>query len=295
MPPASAARQDLRFPWEPESVNRANLTTTSLRQLLQQRVSNRTPQTLLVAAGALVGFAAQNSALEHGELLTARRDLVAPESLMLRQNEHRQRFLMGRWINAALLLGYGHGFPLQRFVIQAAAAAGVSRNQFPDYWEMERRIAKDALDGVFGTLEPGEGRERMARPQDTLKALWAPARRIFIAPMPLEVADEPMLSVAHWATAMSVVAARLIAQTADAVPPRVAADLVMEAAIIGSKLNPDLVDPGRWSVAPGPRGLQIARDDRKRRAIAPRRFGPRTTRSGALRRPRGGGGRASGF
>jgi hypothetical protein len=269
MPSApAAAPKDLRFPWEPESVNRANLTTASLRQLLQQRVPTRGPQTLLIAAGALVGFAAQNSALEQGELLTARRDLVAPESLMLRHNEHKQRFLMGRWINAPLLLGYGHGFPLQRFVIQAAAAAGVSRNQFPDYWEMERRVAKDALDGVFGTLEPGEGRERTARPQDTLKALWPTVRRIMIAPMPLELADEPMLSVAHWPTAMSVVVGRLIASTADAVPPRVAADLVMEAAFIGSKLDPDLVDPGRWTLAPGPRGLQIARDDRKKQAIA---------------------------
>ena len=263
MPPAPAARQDLRFPWEPESVNRANLTTTSLRQLLTQRVPMREPQTLLIAAGALVGFAAQNSALEQGELLTARRDLVAPESLMLRPNEHKQRFLMGRWINAPLLLGYGHGFPLQRFVIQAAAAAGVGRNQFPDYWEMERRVAKDALDGVFGTLEPGEGRARMARPQDTLKALWATARRIMIAPMPLELADEPMLSAAHWPTAMSVVAARLISSTAEAVPPRVAADLVMESAFIASKLDPDLVDQGRWTLAPSPRGLQIVRDDRK--------------------------------
>jgi hypothetical protein len=86
--------------------------------------------------------------------------------------------------------------------------------------------------------------------------------------MPLEVRDEPMLSVAHWSTAMSVVVARLIAMTTDAVPPKLAADLVMEAAIIGSKLDPDLVEPGRWTLAPGPRGLQIARDDRKRRAIA---------------------------
>src|SRR5512141_2876874 len=89
MPPAPAPRQDLRFPWEPESVNRANLATAALRQLLLQRVPARGAQTLLIAAGALVGFASQNAALEQGELLTARRDLVAPESLMLRHNEHR--------------------------------------------------------------------------------------------------------------------------------------------------------------------------------------------------------------
>jgi hypothetical protein len=268
MPPASAARQDLRFPWEPESVNRANLVTTALRQLLLQRVPTRNPQTLLIAAGALVGFAAQNSALEQGELLTARRDLVAPESLVLRQTKDGQRLLMGRWVSAPLLLGFGHGFPLQRFVIQAAAAAGVSRNQFPDYWELERRVVRAAMDGDFGRLEPGEGRTRLARPQDTLRALWAPARRVLVAPMPLEVRDEPMLSVAHWSTALAVVAARLIGQTSDAVPPALAADLVMEAAIIASKLDPDFVDPGRWTLAPGQRGLQIARDDRQRRGAA---------------------------
>ena len=48
------------------------------------------------------------------------------------------------------------------------------------------------------------------------------------------------------------------------VPPKLAAGLVMEGAIIASKLDPDLVDRGRWTLAPGPRGLQIARDDRRR-------------------------------
>lgn len=265
MSSASPARQE-RFPWEPESVNRANLATAALRQLLLQKIPARDvrAQSLLVAAGALVGFAAQNSALEQGELLTARRDLVAPESLMLRKGKDGQRFLAGRWINAALLLGYGHGFPLQRFVVQAASQAGVKRTEFTDYWEMERRTAKVAAEGEFGRLEPGEGRSALARPQDILRVLWPPARRILIAPMPLEMTDEPPLHEAHWSPALGVVAARLIAQTTDIVPPRVAAGLVMEGAFVASKLDPDLVDPGRWTLQPGPRGLQIARDDRRR-------------------------------
>ena len=132
------------------------------------------------------------------------------------------------------------------------------------YQERIVALAK-AKTGAHGSLEPGEGRERLVRPQDVLKALWAPARRIMTTPMPIDVPDEPMLSEAHWSTALSLVAARLISMTTDAVPPRLAADLVMEAAIIASKLDPDLGDPGRWNLAPGPRGLQIARDDRRRR------------------------------
>ncbi|HEX3888590.1 MAG TPA: hypothetical protein VHW05_13930 [Phenylobacterium sp.] len=266
MPPASSARQE-RFPWEPESVNRANLVTAAVRQLLLQKIPSKGAhaQSLLVAAGALVGFAAQNSALEQGELLTRRRDLVAPESLMLRQSKDGRRFLAGRWVTAPLLLGYGHGFPLQRFVVQAAAAAGVKRTEFPDYWELERRIAKAAAEEEFGRLEPTEGRGTLARPQDLLRVLWPTTRRIVTAPMPLEMMDEPVLNEAHWPVALAVVAARLMTQTAETVPPKLAAGLVMEGAIIASKLDPDLADPSRWTLAPGPRGLQIARDDRRRR------------------------------
>jgi hypothetical protein len=222
----------------------------------------RGSQTLLVAAGALVGFAAQTAALEQGELLTRRRDLVAPESLMLRRMENGQRYLTGRWINAPLLLGYGHAFPLQRFVVQAAAVAGVKRTQFPDFWELERTIAKAASEGTFGSLAEAEGREPVARPQDVLRAIWPQARRIFIAPMPLEYDDEPPMHEAHWPMLASVLAGKLLSQACASMDACVASGMVMEAAIIASKLDPDLVEAGRWKIAPSARGLQIARDDR---------------------------------
>jgi hypothetical protein len=262
---ASAVRPDQRLPWEPESVQRAQLASAALKQLLLQRVVRRGSQTLLVAVGALVGFSAQNAALEQGELLTRRRDLVAPESLMLRRSADQQRFLAGRWINAALLLGYGHAFPLQRFVVQAAAAAGLKRSQFPDFWEMERLIAKAAADEGFGVLAEAEGREPVARPQDVLKAIWPSARRIMIAPMPMEYADEPPLHEAHWPILLGQLAGRLMSSAAPQLDPLVAAGLVMESAIIASKLDPDLAEAGRWKIAPSQRGLQIARDDRVRK------------------------------
>ncbi len=259
------ARAEHRLPWEPESNQRAALAASALKQLLLQRVVRRGSQTLLVAVGALVGFAGQNAALEQGELLTRRRDLVAPDSLVLRRAEDNQRFLLGRWINAPLLLGYGHSFPLQRFVVQSAAAAGLKRSQFPDYWELERKIAKAAAEPGFGSLEEVEGREPVARPQDVLKAIWPAARRIFIAPMPMEYPDEPALHEAHWPVLLAQLAGKLQASASPAIDPLIAANLVMEAAIIASKLDPDLAEPGRWKIAPSQRGLQIARDDRLRK------------------------------
>ncbi|HEY3947598.1 hypothetical protein [Phenylobacterium sp.] len=274
MPPASAARpgaRQERFPWEPESVNRANLALAAVRQLIVQKIppQGATAPSVLAAAGALVGAAAQNAALEQGELLTVRRDLVAPESLMLRETKDGRRYLAGRWITAPLLLGYGHGFPLQRFVVQAGSAGGMKRTDFPDYWELERRVSKAAADrGELGTLAATDGRPATARLPDLLRALWPATRRIMIAPMPLEFADEPVLHEAHWPALLALVAARLMAQTKDLVPAPVAADLVMESAIMASKLDPDLAERGRWLLAPGPRGLQIARDDRKRQRVA---------------------------
>lgn len=262
MSASPAAKAETRFPWDPESVQRVALATAALKALLLQRVVRRGSQTLLVAAGALVGFAAQTAALEQGELLTRRRDLVAPESLMLRRMEDGRRYLAGRWLNAPLLLGYGHAFPLQRFVVQAAAAAGVKRSQFPDFWELERSVAKAASEGVFGDLSEAEGREPVARPQDVLRAIWPQARRIFIAPMPMEYEDEPPLNEAHWPMITSILAGKLMSGAATTMDACVAAGVVMEAAIIASKLDPDAVEPGRWKIAPSARGLQIARDDR---------------------------------
>ncbi len=262
---ASAAKRGDRFPWEPESLNRANLAATALRHLVQQRSPERDPVSLLIAAGALAGFAAQNAALEQGELLTSRRDLVAPESLLLRRTPEGQRYLAGRWINAPLLLGYGHGFPLQRFVVKAAATAGMDRTQFADYWEMERRIGKAAKAGDIGWLGPeSQDAPAPARPQDLLKVLWPTARRLMVAPMPLEMSDEPPMNEAHWPVLMGQVAGRLMGVYAEEVPPQRSASLVMEAALVASKLDPDVVDAGRWSLAPSPRGLQIMRDDRNR-------------------------------
>src|SRR5258708_17282400 len=132
---------------------------------------------------------------------------------------------------------------------------------------MELCVAKTAGEGKVGGRGPGQGREALVWPQDLLRVLWPTARKVMIAPMPLEVADEPTLNEAHWPIASAIVAARLIAQTSEVVPPRIAADLVMEGAFIASKLDPELGDPGRWTLAPGPRGLQIARGDRQRAAV----------------------------
>jgi len=49
---ASAAKRGERFPWEPESLGRANLAATALRHLIQQRSPERDPVSQLQQAPA---------------------------------------------------------------------------------------------------------------------------------------------------------------------------------------------------------------------------------------------------
>jgi hypothetical protein len=255
------------FPWEPESTTRANLAIGELRQMLVKRGhgSSAHAATLLSAAGALVGFAAQNAALEQGELLAQRRDLVAPKSLILFKNPHGERFLLGSWVNAPLLLGYGHAFPMLGFIAKAASGAGLRAPEFPNINAIERRLAAAIKEPGFGVVQAPEGHALAAQPRDLLRSIWPRTRKVLSAPMPVHLADEPPLDEAHWPILLSAVAGMLVTQTKDTIPPRDAVALVMESALVGSRLDPELIDPGRWKLAPGRAGLQIAKAEAFRR------------------------------
>jgi hypothetical protein len=256
-----------QFPWEPASARRGKIASDALRQMLMRRLKGDHgvhAQTLLAAVGALVGFAAQNAALEQGEILSLRRDLVAPQSLLLHRSPKGERFLFGSWINAPLLTGYGHGAPLQRFLTNAGEAAGLTRATLPDFKAIEAAVSATVGDAAFGILNTPPGHRPAAQPRELLKALWPQARRTLLAPMPLEFTDEPALHEAHWPVLTSVVAGALVAMSAGKTPPEIALALVMESAVIAARTDPQAIDPNRWALSPGPKGLRVARGDQRR-------------------------------
>jgi hypothetical protein len=261
--PASA------FPWEPHSARRGRRAMDGLRQMLMRRLrvdQGLHPQTLLCAVGALAGFAAQNAALEQGQILARRRDLVAPRSLLLFTSPTGQRFLFGSWVNAPLLAGYGHATPLQRFLAQAGEDAGIEREHLPDFRSMEARVSGTVAQAGFGVLQAPMGHAPAAQPGELLRALWPQTRRILAAPMPLELPDEPDLNQAHWPVIISVLAGAMLTSTRDRLDPRIGIALVMESALIAARLDPETVDPGRWDLAPAAGGLSVQLLDQRRRA-----------------------------
>jgi hypothetical protein len=256
------------FPWEPDSARRGKIATEALRGMLMRRLKGTHgvhPQTLMSAAGVLTGFAAQNAALEQGEILSLRRDLVAPQSLLMHRTSKGERFLFGSWVNAPLLAGYGHGAPLQRFLIQAAESVGLAKSALPDFKAIEARVSARVGTPAFGWIDAPAGHRPAAKPQDLLKALWPQTRRILTAPMPMEFTDEPPLHEAHWPVIISVVAGALATLSLQKVDPVIALTLAMESAVIGARLDPELIDPNRWTLSPGPKGLKVARADAHKR------------------------------
>jgi hypothetical protein len=267
----AAARSAQFLPWEFESARRGKLATDNLRQMLMRRLKGELgvhAQTLLCAAGALAGFAAQNAALEQGEILARRRDLVAPRSLILFTTPKGQRYLFGSWVNAPLLAGYGHAAPLQRFLTEAGERAGMGPSDAPDFKALEARLSAGVTGSGFGVLKAPRGHAPAAQPAELLRALWPQARRIITAPMPRQIPDEPALSEAHWPGLLSSLAGRLVSLTSDKLNPRIGMTLVMESAIIASRLDPDSIDPGRWEVAATRGGLSVTRRGHQRLASA---------------------------
>lgn len=268
MPPSAAKARRDAFPWEPQSARRAQIALEGLREMLVRRLRAARglhPPTLICAVGALTGFAAQNAALDQALILSGRRDLVAPKSLLVLSGPGGARHLFGSWVNAPLLAGYGHAAPLQRFLTEAAARAGVDKADLPNFRAIEARVSAGIGEAGFGTVRASAGHAPRAHPPELLKALWPQCRRIICAPMAVELADEPALHEAHWPVLLSVLAGALMTMTTDRLDPRISAALAMESAVVAARLDPELIDPGHWRLAPGAAGLSVARDEAARR------------------------------
>jgi hypothetical protein len=162
-------------------------------------------------------------------------------------------------------MGYGHAYPMLSTVAKACAAAGLRREAFPNINAIERRIASAIKEPGFGKVAEPEGLKLAAQPRELLRALWPRARKVLSAPMPIHLADEPPLDEAHWPIILSVLASMIVSHTRKDIDPAVALTLIVESALIGSRLDPDLIEPGRWKLGPSRKGLQIAKAEQFRR------------------------------
>jgi hypothetical protein len=57
----------------------------------------------------------------------------------------------------------------------------------------------------------------------------------------------------------------LVGLTKEDIDPAVALTLIVESALVGSRLDPEFIEPGRWKLGPSRKGLQIAKAEQFRR------------------------------
>jgi hypothetical protein len=242
-----------RFPWQPDSTATGDLAIKNLRETLMKALKNDRgihSETLLTAVGALAGFAAQNAALDR---ITSR-DPAAPRlSIAIAQTKSGEKLILGDAVNVFLYPEAHSTLPLVAIIAGAAAQAGVPIAELPDYHEMAAYVATVVGTPDFGVLRARPGNPPQLGPLELLRKLWPLAREVLQRPPNkgfLRRAEKPLQEV-QWPIIISVVGSQLIGMTKGTLSPRIGAALLIESAVITSKIDPETIEPGKWRISTG--------------------------------------------
>jgi len=206
-------------------------------------------ETLLAVVGALAGFAAQNAALN--VVASAAAVTGNARSLAIVSSKTGEIFLFGDAINGFLFAEQGSVLPLAALIFGAAVKAGVSEANLPNLGEMVSYVARVVGSAAeFGKLRERPGVEPHLQPLAALNKFWPHTRDMLARPpiKPLLGRRESPLQEIHWPIVLAVVASQFIAMTKQTLNPSIGAAIVMESAVITSKINPELVEPGKWRI-----------------------------------------------
>jgi hypothetical protein len=206
-------------------------------------------ETLLTVIGALAGFAAQNAALN--AITSGTAPTGKPRSLAIVTAKSGEIFLFGDAINGFLFPEEGSVLPLAAIIAGAAVKAGVSEVNLPNVGEMAAHVASVVGSAAeFGKLRPRPGAEPHLQPLAALNKFWPGTRDILARPpvKPLFGGRESSLQEIHWPIVLGLVASQYIAMTKQTLDPAIGASIIMESAVITSKVDPQRVESGKWHI-----------------------------------------------
>jgi|ERR1700733_4000567 len=249
------------YPWQPDSTKTAlraigDLGVGLMRDLKTQRGIHT--ETLMTVVGALAGFAAQNAALA---FITAAIPSIKARSLAIAQPKTGGIFLFGDAINAFLFQESGSVLPLAALVGGAAVSAGAKQEELPNIGEIAAHIASVVGTPEFGKLRVPPGVAPQLEPLAALSKFWPRTLNILARPpiKRLFRRQEAPLQEIHWPIILGLVASEFIRMSKAALHPRVSAALVMESAVITSKIDPETIEPGKWRIDASETGQAITR------------------------------------
>jgi hypothetical protein len=244
------------FPWQPDSTETGKRAIGDLGVGLMSSLKTARgvhTETLLTVIGGLTGFAAQNAALDRITSKTQQDSTGRPLTFAVAHTKGGDKFLFGDAINVYLFPEAQSVLPLGALVAGAAVSAGVKEADLPNYGEIAAHVASVVGTPEFGKLRVREGVDPQLQPLDALIKFW-PNTRDVLARSPVKQLfrrQERPLQEIHWPIILGLVASQYIAMTKQVLNPSISAALIMESAVITSKIDPELIEPGKWRIALG--------------------------------------------
>jgi hypothetical protein len=131
----------------------------------------------------------------------------------------------------------------------------------PDYKEMAKHVATVVGGPEFGFLRAPKEHQPQLQSLELLRRLWPLSRDVLRLPLPKGIPPdrEPPLKEIHWPIIVGLVAAQFISMTKGVLNPLIGAALVMESAVITSKIDPETIEPGKWRISTDGGGQAITR------------------------------------
>jgi len=270
---ANASRTEtVRYPWDGTGDEIAvNLAIGSLRDSLMKWLTTERgvhAETLLVSIGAIAGFAAQAAALERMN----RRDVPLPAGfdktvsreafntylrdaglMLIGSTKDGQTFYFGDLINGYLVqqkTTVGHS--LYAILAAAAIEAGARPSELPDMAALFRHVASTVGKPEYGVLNPPKPLNPHYTPRAALNEFWPGVKFIFERTdgQGIDGLKGHNVKPEYWPLITALVARQLLLLTRDTIEPRVGLALMMESAIVTSKLDPKTVPQQRPDGAP---------------------------------------------
>ena len=230
-------------PWRgaPDEIA-ANVALADLANNLPRRLTvdgKVHAETLLAAAGAIAGYAAQRAVLS----------AMTPEQVERSNAFHMVQtvsgglFVLGEPLAQALLpksnADAGKLWPL---AAGAAITAGLDPNALPAVTPMFEHVAK-SLGGPREGLPSFQDCEFQLPAKELLKALWPFALMCFNGEISGQAVKPPVVVSQRWRPIIAALAAsKMIRETAGTIPPLKALTIVIETAIYASEMAPSMVE-----------------------------------------------------
>jgi len=236
---------NIDFPWKGADLAPCNFAFGHLRdnlpKLLQQKDGGVHAETYASSIGCIAGFAAQTSAFEK---MKQKGIPFSPPNLNFISTKNGKTYCFGDTLNFELCNhweGEVSGCGLWPLAAGAASVSGVANANLPSLEAMFAHVSSQiGADKVL--LRVGSHGQPMAPPEQLLNAVWPIAEMCFSGTFPNVNHEFGIASVKYRPIIASFLANKIIQDVKSVLPPETALTIVMESAILCSKLDPATVN-----------------------------------------------------